>query len=205
MHRSGSTLIYNLLRLTITELVRDGSSFSYGWVEDLRGSPRAAYTLIKLHAYEQELVDDASLIVYSYRDVRDAVASQQRKFGAEPTLVLADSYIEQYRQWENVAEIRVQYEALDGNRRREIVREVAGYLGSDAIDPDAVLTRLDRLSSGIPQNGHQYDPVTLFHPNHITDGRSGTWQSQLDTKLIAAIERKHGNWLSAHGYELLTR
>lgn len=205
MPRSGSTLIYNLLRLTIAELIGPKHTFSYGWIEDMQSTPAAGYTLLKIHDFDSQLCSEASLIVYSYRDVRDVVASMQRKFGAQPSLTLANSYLEQYQKWSEVAHFSVRYESLDNSLMRNLISEVADHFQAGPVDADMIITELAQLSKRIPNQGQRYDSVTLYHPQHITAGEHGSWVEQLETKLVNAIEAKHYQWLEDHGYPLTDR
>jgi len=204
MPRSGSTLIYNLLRLTVAEILGGKHSYSYGWVGDFDHTQRVAYSLIKIHEFDFELVARSSLIVYSYRDIREAMASQQRKFGTQPSLSLADTYIEQYQRWSSVADITIRYESLDTAFKHTLIKRVADLIQMGSVDTTRIVTALNQLPQKIPSEDNAYDSVTLLHPDHITSGGFSNWEKQLEPALIAAIEAKHYGWLSSHGYELTT-
>jgi len=204
MPRSGSTLIYNLLRLTIDKGLAGDRSYRYGWVDDLRTAAPADYTLLKLHDFDPQLAASASLIVYSYRDVREAVASMYRKFGTQPTLQLANTYIRQYELWSGVADIKVRYESLDKARQLELIDKVTHLLQMGSVDAAEIVQELDELPDATPADDGTYDVVTLYHPGHITHGGLGNWKTQLEPSLIASIEVQHHEWLRTHDYELTT-
>jgi len=200
MPRSGSTLLYNLARLTLESILGDDSVLSCGWIDDIRTSPLGECTLMKLHDYEPDLASQASLIIYSYRDVRDAIASQQRKFHSKPTLSLTERYLEEYRLWTNVAHIKVRYESFDAPAQARFVKELAEYFGSKPVDSDFVVSQAESLRERGPSDSVRYDPLTLLHHGHVTNGQPGAWRNQLDTELVRAIESTYASWLADHGY-----
>lgn len=200
--RSGSTLLYNLLRLTLVHHLNDDEHLSCGWIEDMRTVPFGNYTLLKLHNHEEDLTRRSDLIVYSYRDIRDVLASQQRKFGTPPSLNLADHLVSQHDSWCQSAHIQIRYEDFDTKRQSQLVKEIANHLDlANHIRPHQVIHQLEALPK-TSETSEKYDPDTLFHPGHITDGRHGSWKNQLEQDLVKAVEAKHGDWLTNHGYQL---
>lgn len=95
MPRSASTWLYNVARLLIARLPEAKDQFSCGWVGDWQAIPKKPYMPIKIHDYHQGFADASRLVLYSYRDIRDALASVKRKFDRQPSLALADHWIAQ--------------------------------------------------------------------------------------------------------------
>ena len=200
--RSGSTLLYNLLRLTLIHLLDPEEDLSFGWIEDMRNRPFGDCTLLKLHDHEEDMTSRSDLTVYSYRDIRDVLASQQRMFGTPPSLNLVDHWIAQHNKWIRSAHIKIRYEDFGSERQSQLVEEIAHHLGFvDNVVPHKVIAQLIKLPN-TPATSKRYDPETLLHPGHITDGRHGSWRDQLERELVTAIETKHGDWLTCHGYEI---
>jgi hypothetical protein len=47
-----------------------------------------------------------------------------------------------------------------------------------------------------------YDKTSLFHKNHITDGRHGSWNGIVNNLFIKEIEIKYKNWFVENGYDI---
>lgn len=202
MPRSASTWLYNAVRLLISRLPGMDQQFSCGWIGDWRQIPRRRIMLIKVHDYHKQLVEQASCILYSYRDVRDAIASSLRKFGQPPTLEVADEYLSQYEKWTGVADFVMRYETMLEDRTG-MVMQIARQLGIADTDPDGITAAIAELGyrSEGPRNRH-YHTTNLFHAGHITDGRHGSWKGVLDEPLVRAIEERHKAWFEKCGYTI---
>ena len=86
MPRSGSTWLYNAARLLLISSSSVGNNLSSGWIEDLGTLSKKEVMLIKIHDLPKFLSKKSQIILYSYRDLRDALASSKRKFGNEPSM-----------------------------------------------------------------------------------------------------------------------
>jgi hypothetical protein len=204
MPRSGSTWLFNATRLLLRQRCRGDCDLSCGWIGDWTNLPRRAWMLLKVHDYDPTLARHARLILYSYRDVRDALASARRKFGTEPTLDLAQHWLAADRRWRKKAAFTLRYESMLADPARTL-RELARTLHLPLRDPEALLGRLtalefrhDRATDG----GH--DGETLLHPGHTTDGRHGTWLSWLNPDLLRQLEEEFSSWLRGNGYPILS-
>lgn len=201
MNRSGSTLLYNAARLMLLDQV-GAENLGYGWISDWPNLERRRYLLVKLHELDLDLAAAAHVVFYSFRDVRDVLASAQRVWGQKPTAEAATHQIAQHRHWSSVADLVVRYETLLDDRAVMLER-LARVLGAANIDVEALGAALDRLD-GAPAEGPAgaYDPVSLLHPGHRTDGRHGSWIGALDPVLVRRIEREHRDWFIENGYAL---
>ena len=103
MPRSASTWMYNADRLIFANKPQTQYNFGCGWVDVLKEIPSKPLMLIKIHDYVEELASQAAIILYSYRDIRDAIASQVRKWGVKPTLEIADHIVYQHSTWMGIA------------------------------------------------------------------------------------------------------
>ncbi len=202
MSRSASTWLYNATRLVLCSSDERANDFSCGWVDDLQKIPKKRCMLIKLHAYDQGLVDSASTILYSYRDIRDSLASSQRKYGHTPTMQRADSFAEQYEKWVGVTDFTMRYESMLINKKG-FVEQVAETLGVESLDSTAIVEEIEQLDYQIegPRN-ERYHEVNLLHQGHLTDGRHGAWKTGGNEELFARIEQKHQDWFNACGYSV---
>ncbi len=198
MPRSGSTWLFNAARL----LLQAHGDTSSGWIGDWASLPRKPVMLIKVHDYDPFLARHARVILYSYRDIRDALASSKRMFHTEPTLALARHWLDCDRRWREQATFTLRYESMMVDPSRSIAA-LARTLHLPGVDPKQVHRQLaqldyrpDRTEPGT------YDHKTLLHPNHITDGRHGAWVGWLNPTLLHQLEDECADWLADNGYPI---
>ena len=202
MPRSGSTWLYNVARLLIESDSTLAKRFMFGWVGDFKKLPAQGSCLIKLHEYDAGLVESADVILYSYRDIRDAAASVVRKFNKEQDMDIVDQFVGEHCQWMDQAGFVMRYEDMLVNKET-IVQQVAKALGISDITPASITASVEALdyeSKG--KKGKTYHKQNLYHRNHITDGRHGSWHGALSDDFAAAIELRHADWLHQNGYQL---
>ena len=110
MPRSGSTLLYNTVRLL---LERTGKlDIGAGWISDFNSFKNHDLVILKIHSYEPVIANNAAMILYSYRDIRDALASFKRKFGIEPTIDRARKFIVNDKNWREKSPFIMKYEDM---------------------------------------------------------------------------------------------
>ena len=156
--------------------------------------------LIKMHTYDPAYVERAHRIVYSYRDIRDVMASNYRKFGFKPSMETADFLLRQHEQWISAARYVMRYETmLEG--KEEVIAQVAHALDMEGINPRAFAVELDALQYENPgPKNENYHRINLYHRGHITDGRHGSWKDIIDKSLLDRIVDKYRDWFSQNGY-----
>jgi hypothetical protein len=197
MPRSGSTWLFNAARL----LLRDRGGLSSGWIADWHSLPTAPTVLLKVHDFDPLLAKRAVVVLCSYRDVRDVLASSKRMFDTAPTLAEARRLLDQDRRWRRSAHLAMRYESMLADPQA-VVTDLATVLKVGPCDAAAVVAAVDRLSRGTDRTAETYDRETLLHPGHVTDGRHGSWAGWLDRELVARIEGACGAWLTDNGYPL---
>ena len=203
MPRSGSTWLYNVLRLLLQRQLSEGQAFSSGWFANRQSVDDEGLQLLKLHKYDAEMARSARFIAYSYRDPRDALASARRKFGTPLTLGWLDDCIGQHDAWVKVAQHVLRYESMLDDPQKQ-ARALARRLGLPATLGEAVCAEIGELSfdSAGPRN-EQYHDINLFHRDHRTsDGQPGRWRTELPAALQTEIQERHAQWLQRHGYPL---
>jgi hypothetical protein len=171
---------------------------SAGWVGDWRSLSPGRTVLLKLHDFDVFLARHAAVVLYSYRDVRDVLASTRRKFGCQPTLEDARRLLDQDRLWRASAHFTMRYESMLQNPQA-LARDLTAALGVTDCCPGTVAEEVGRLPA---PDADSYDRETLLHPGHVTDGRHGSWHGWLAPELLARLEAEFGDWLSANGYPL---
>lgn len=198
MPRSGSTWLFNAARLLLRRSC--GGDLASGWVGDWYQLPRRRTLLLKLHDFDPFLARHAHVVLYSYRDVRDALASSRRKFGIEPMPDLARRWIQDDRRWRSTAHFVLRYESMRENPAEALAR-LAAVLQAGDVCPEEVLAELATLQPA-GDSPHPYHPETLLHVGHITDGRHGAWQGWIAPEVVRQIETEFAEWLRANGYPL---
>ncbi len=200
MPRSGSTWLYNAARLLILSSPSMAQQFSCGWIGDWKHIPKNKYMLIKVHDYDDNLAHEAACVLYSYRDVRDAIASCFRKFGQMPSLETADHFIDEHERWTKVANYSMRYELML-QHKEDVVSQLIRILKLDNVDRRQIVFDLEKLSYNQPGPKNEiYHLSNLYHRRHITDGRHGSWKGLLDNNLIKQIETNHRDWFEKYGY-----
>ncbi len=200
MPRSGSTWVFNAARL----LLRSKGDLGSGWIEDWATIPRAPTVLVKVHAHDPFLARSAHAILYSFRDIRDALASRKRMFGIDPTLEDARQWLKFDRRWREQAAVTVRYESMLADPVGTVA-DLASALGLSDADPAGVLRQLAQIDHQTPHIGlGAYDRETLLHRGHITDGRHGAWGGWLSPAFVRQLEQECGGWLAENGYVLQT-
>jgi hypothetical protein len=202
MPRSGSTWLYNALRLLLGQRFPAPGALACGWVGDIDRLPAdAACRLVKIHEWDPALVAQADLVTWSYRDLRDAMASQHRKFGGALSLSFADYLVRQDARWMARADHVMRYEDMLADPLRELAR-LAAAAGLPDADPTALRRELDALSydSDGPRND-AYHELTLLHRGHVTDGRVGSWRNGMPVDLARQIVAAHADWFGRRGYD----
>ena len=172
MPRSASTWLYNAVRLILRRCGHD--DLGAGWVGDFNTFKRHATVLVKIHDFQPVLAQHATGILYSFRDIRDSLASSLRKFGTQPTFERAAKLLEQDRIWRQQAGFLMRYEDMM-RKPAVMIGRLAAFLHCAEVDPADIGRQIDGFdfASGPPQDG-PYNRENLLHRGHITDGRHGS-------------------------------
>jgi hypothetical protein len=212
MGRSGSTWQFNVAKMIFEQLGHD--DIGAGWVDDLPVFADHKLVLVKIHQYDPALAARSDLVLTSYRDLRDVLASSQRCFNRPPSVASAKMSVWHFEQWRAIADHVLRYEDLlergkpavademidailaagdEATRRPDVRSRFSGQQIADAVEalrPDR--GRGDREQDQATNNG--------LYVNHITDGRQGSWQGQLPDEIVSGVESACGRWMRAHGY-----
>jgi len=203
MYRSGSTWLYNAVRLILRHVGTPG--LAAGVIGERERLLAHANTVIKVHAFDADLASRKSIALTSHRDLRDIAASLVRKFGTNSPLASLRENVDHHARWARVAAYDLRYEDLLTDKPGQVER-LAGALRI----PAAALAALDYGAIAQEVEAEQfderrstperYDAVNLLHEGHVTDGRHGSWEGTLPAALVRAIEREFRPWLAARGY-----
>lgn len=196
MHRSGSTLLYNAIRLC---LLSRYSKLSCGFVSDLGTIDKSPVYLIKTHNIYNVLRYRSNMIFYSYRDVRDAMVSMSRKFGKPPTLEMCDAFIEEFIRAKRCSHFIYRYEdfSLDYVALVENVSRDLGIL----VDLDQIVSGLPRASVGSEETAGP-DLQTQMHGGHASGTKACEWRDVWPKALQLEVNNKYKWWFEENCYPL---
>ncbi|MFQ6539608.1 MULTISPECIES: sulfotransferase domain-containing protein [Aphanothece] len=229
MHRSGSTLVAQLTRGLLSEtceprISTNGLGDSVAEMQERANDPEQIW-LSKVHIPRRDLrralPDQGVRYLYTYRDVRDALASAWRKnrfilgssdrgpeiaaqFVKEETEIGAvfearrNCWIGRYEQI--VHDLPALVDALGRFLEISISSERKAALVEDA-SPEKQRERSQRVSEG----NRSLQRETFITTNHITDGRAGAWKDTLSVAEAIAAEHAGRRWLRQKGYPLSFR
>lgn len=201
--RSGSTWLYNAMRLILTR--RFASLYSC-WIGELdqEKSKNAQAILIKLHGIDEDHAQTADVILTCHRDLRDVAASfQSMGWAADPQQLL--SQIRNCRSFHEYWSPRAQLDLPYGVIMRSpatVLLAIAKELRVDLNEREAM--DLARTLEATPNNRDEaaiHDHEYLTHTNHRNDGREGRWKDQLDNSIAEAISEEHRLWLVDRGFD----
>ena len=223
MHRSGSTLVWQVTRALLSGRpdLRHPRSPE---VESFAAAAADPQDLLmaKVHyrpVFSQlEFPHQGALYLYTYRDVRDAIASLYRKGRWEP---------DDPRRGPRNARAAARRELLGDSlwtsmptkwvaRYEDFRDDVPRVIRSLAVTLDVPVSdaRVDDIAAEVSLKAQQrraaaaafvgIDAEDRITPNHITDGRAGAWRETLTPEEAGAIEVEAAVWLATHGYEIET-
>jgi len=200
MPRSGSTWLFNAIRLLLLE-VKSPDDVYGAWVEMYVRSHRGTYHVVKTHGFISSLANNAWRVFTSRRDLRDIAASLVlKRWASRRSLIRAlDAAVRSHSAWRRHSSYEMVYEELVTSPIEQLAR-IAATLEIEP-SPDLlrrVQTRLDSLQpvAGVPP---ERSP-NLLHPGHRQRGECGYYLEVLDRDLVSKIERTFRPWLSEYRY-----
>lgn len=194
MPRSGSTLVYNAMRLCLQEVYRE--TLVSGWVGDLVKLPEAPAYCIKVHGVTSPIYRRATFACYTYRDLRTALVSGQRKFDREPTLDLARSFIKNDQRARRYADRVYKYENIV-NDKRSFVEDLIAGLGFK-VRASTILSSLNEIRLGT--DGAAPATETQMHGGHGTGTKPDDWRTELSKSFLDDLYGAYAWWFEDNGY-----
>jgi hypothetical protein len=111
MVRSGSTWLFNVLRILF---LKKTNKLWSGVLKNWNGELESDVTLIKIHAFQrnEKLIKKSDFVFYSFRDLRDVVASIKRKNGKDCDIEYVDNLVKEFEKWKKVSDYSMKYENM---------------------------------------------------------------------------------------------
>lgn len=223
MHRSGSTLVWQIARQLLdgTPGLRNPRGVSTEEYPAAAADP-GDLLMAKVHfrpALDRgDFPDEGARYLYTYRDPRDVVASLYRKGrykpddperGARSSRLIVRRELRGDEFWTSKDDVWIgRYEDFRDDVPG-LVRTLAGYLDVDVDDArvaqivaDVDLAAQEERAKAARERG--VDDDLRVTSNHITDGREGAWRDTLTAEEVVAIEAESARWLVEHGYSVET-
>jgi len=194
MPRSGSTLLFNILREILA--TQWSSRLSSGWESDVLSMPTGSAYLIKTHQLSRLYHLRAQYCFYTYRDVRVAAISNLRKFGRQVSLESVREIINQYKLAKKLCDKTIKYE--------ELIKDPIPFINDLAqtlaikVDPESIHKKTFALEPPAPGTG--YSKVTLLHGDHYTQTKDHEWRQIIDKNLQVKINEEFAWWFDECGY-----
>ncbi len=197
MPRSGSTLLFNILREILSS--KWAGQVSAGWVDDIFELPKNSVYLIKVHDFNSYFQARADHSFYTYRDVRVAAVSAMKKFNRTPTVESIRCDLNQYLVAKRSCDLAIKYEDLVSSPGL-FVQQIAGILDV-SVDSDDIVKKIFYLQPPEEQEVKgAYSKETLLHKNHFTHTRDDEWRDFLSERIQKDISAEFSWWFEECGY-----
>ena len=200
MRHSGSTALFNIIRLALQQQGLDYVSFySEGEKSERLADPDCPLLLIKTHEFRDEIASRASTTITTRRDLRDTVASaKRRRFPLLERLKGSIEYAKYNRAlheiWYPHSDYEFVYEAYMATPMDEM-KKLFQALEMEELN----LAEIHSQVSNLPINDYE---TSLLSAAHITDpNRIHSFEDTLAESEIFQINRDHSEWLSRYSYE----
>jgi hypothetical protein len=195
MPRSGSTLLFNILRLILQS--KYGTDFYSGLEPSQVTTLSAKSYLLKVHELTDFHLHFSDKMFYTFRDMRVAAVSNSKKFNVPITMELFDNWMIQFELAQSHGAYMIQFE--------DLIRDVPWYIEDIAfalgisIDGEFIYRQITEIQP--PATG-SYDPVTLLHPQHFTHTKDFEPFYAIDGSIRKQLISKYGHWFKQYGYPL---
>ena len=228
MPRSGSTWSYNVARLLLQEAFgadRVAASF-VGEDREVDSaikqfSSNDKILLLKFHVPPEKTFEETSSgrarTIFTYREPLNAIASLVDffKFPLQQSVAEIDGALKCMMKWKQVKHtVLVQFNNLTSQPDEEI-RRIATHLGltvsEEVISRVAEQTSYEAMKKYAEQLCEQpkeklvregssaYDPVTLLHVDHVSQGTNRDWKTQFTVEEKQYAIQQLSQWLNKEG------
>lgn len=201
MRHSGSTALFNILRLLVKN---SGFNLFSCYSEDVKfidlESSNSEVILIKTHELRDDIMRLSNITFTTIRDLRDTVASgKRRNFSLLSSVGGASEYAKYnrslYESWEQYSNYEFNYEYFMEDPL-EVISTLQAMVGLSNVSADDICNEV----ASLPLD--EYETTLLSH-RHITDPeRTESYKTTLTREEQKLIEDDHDKWLCEHGYRV---
>lgn len=216
MKRSGSTLLFNLIKEITNKIGNDRDTYFNDENDYIRLLNYEDYRYIsKTHSYvpfvARRIKNGYTRGFFSHRDIRDVIVSLMQKGWVENIdhwlktdqleILINNSIL-----WASVKNITIiSYEELIKNGKDVIIsiaKQVNINLTNDDINNilEKVSIKNTKKTIDSIKGNNEYDVKTQLHQNHIFDGKIGKWKKILTEEQISIINKRSNNFLKYFKY-----
>lgn len=185
MRSSGSTWLYNVVRLGFSQNINSGYGSDPNFPSHL--------TVIKKHDFSKNYVDGKRFVIMSVRDPRDMAASAIRRNIASDSKSFLDIEYRNYMNWKPYVNMEIRYEDIV-YQPVSLVEKILRAIGSEK-DPVDVEKQVANLP--LPQH---HDILTQLWHNHRTNGKVNSYMETFNGNTVSEIEKTHREFILATGY-----
>jgi FkbM family methyltransferase len=204
MPRSMTTWIFNV----VVELLAETPKTL--WIEPASAEEKRfvnedGIIIAKCHHYSDLLANAASLILYSYRDIRTAAVSYRRRFGSSCTMAQLDAWVAAGKQWLSCAHLVSQYEAEIADpiatiAQLRVLLVEHGFALSNLTDVEIAEKVEERFTKSTQETHIHYDVATMILPQHRTYSPELDKLSTEERALYDRVTDEQSAWLRDFGY-----
>lgn len=183
MGRSGSTLLFNILRMLLMEKYKN--EFSAIWIGDHMDIKPEECVLIKTHIMTSRRYAMADNVFFSYRDIRDCLVSWHNKNNKEPSIALAKKWLLQFQKAKRSNAQMISYETLT-QQTKCLILDIATMLDI-TVDVEKIFYQIPDSAPNLRERD-KFSKESLLHKNHFTGTQPGDWQTILSKKLVKFLK-----------------
>lgn len=181
--RSGSTLVYNIVRLLLSQT--DTKDCRANWINDFVFKPKfGEKVVLKLHEYDWWLSKLPASYIHTSRNLLEVASSTAKKNGEVPKIERVKEFQEWDKRWRKRADIFIKYTEI--GELEEVISRLAKVLEVSDYDSKALIDELE--GSGKNEILGEYDSLTLYQPAHKS-GAGNQWQEILPVGLQKEIQK----------------
>lgn len=193
MPRSGSTLLFNIIRECAKE---NSTSVEWFWVDSYIRVKEANIVIVKSHTISWLDAVFFDKIIYSYRDLRTALVSNSKMFRKRITYHQAENFIKQYSNAKKYADCIIEYNDVIKSDDF-IISKICDVLNFNA-DKSKIKNRLKSLNR---EGRDNLNMETFIHKDHRTYTELNEWASTVPDELRNRIEKDFEWWFAECGYD----
>lgn len=206
MPRSGSTWLFNAVRL----LLKRSHEQVYGaWIEDfnfwkfMREGKRGSALVLKVHSKNSVLEKHSDTVLYSIRDLRDAIPSSMRmwKWDIERAMKSYKNQIAvNFPAWSAASSYTMRYEEMLKSPEK-ILHDLSLALNVKNYNRAAILNALKEMNYYSTENRNDVHNLdNLYHKGHITREPGAEKSDETRTRYAKLVETEFSDWLKENNY-----